>query len=162
MQTAVQCRIAHVVGSSIHVVLDTGMEAVLGIANSYDEAVVIAQTIEIRNMVFDFEKVYEIYPRKIGKKSGIAWLKRHVKSVSRYNLVLEAAANYRDYVRDAEIEPQYTFHFCTWVKKFEDWTNENQPDNPRHPPPAKNALLPELSDDDIERLLLSGPSKKLL
>lgn len=157
--SAVVCRIAHVVGSNVHVVLDNSMEAVLGMAQSYEEAASIAQEIEIRNQNFDFEIVWALYPRKMGKKSGIIWLKRHVRSQSRYDLVLEAVKNYAEYCRDRGTEEQFILHFSTWVKKFEDWISEN---NPNIVVKNRQKGVPELRAFDVERLLLREPSKKLV
>lgn len=74
----------------------------------------------------DFEAIYEIYPRKIGKATGINWLKKHVKTPARFLEVLEACQNYRDFTHREVREEKFILHFSTWVKRWEDWrTQEN-------------------------------------
>ncbi len=153
-------RIAHVVGSNIHVVLDGSMEAVLGIANSYEEAASIAQTIEIRNQNFNFDEVYAHYPLKKGKTMGLKWLKRHVRSQSRYDLLVQAVFNFRKEVAEKGTEPQFIPHFSTWVKRFDDYIDENMATPGGNK--MKDHTTVELNDDDVERLLLGRPSPKLL
>lgn len=140
--------LAHVIGSKRYVVLDGSLEAVLGTCEGYEEAQRLALDIEAKNMGFDFEAVYKIYPRKISKASGIKWLKQNVKSRSRYELLLEAVQNYAKYTKDRDLEEQFIQHFSTWVRRFEDWTNENLKETRVHPQQiAKKTHL------DIEKLL---------
>lgn len=143
-------RIAHVVGSKTHVVLDNDLEGVLGVASSYEEAYALALKLESRNQGFDFEAVYNIYPRKIGKKSGITWLKRNVKSRSRYEILLEAVTNYRNYHKVRGTDEQFLQHFTTWVKRFEDWTTANMPNDMKF---QVTKTLPKVTERDVERLL---------
>lgn len=119
--------IAHVVGSNHFVVLDEEFEAVLGKTEGYENARHLALLIEARNEAFDFERVYEIYPRKGTKASGLKWLRQHVKSKSRFDKVMEAVNNYRRHCTENDTPLKFTLQFVTWVKRFDDWTNENAP-----------------------------------
>lgn len=144
-------KIAHVVGTSTFVVLDVDLEGVLGVASSYEDAYALALTLESRNQGFDFEAVYKIYPRKLGKKTGITWLKRNVKSRSRYSALLEAVMNYERYHKERGTEEQYLQHFVTWVKRFEDWTTDNMPNDMKFQV-SKTPI--KVTEHDVERLLL--------
>lgn len=70
---------------------------------------------------FDFEKVYEIYPRKIGKKLGLQRLYAKVKSEEKYKLLLGAVEAYKDYCDNSIKEEKYIKHFSSWVNEWEDW-----------------------------------------
>jgi len=121
----IKTRLAHVTGTNTYVILDESLEAVLGQAEGSDEALRIASQIESRNQGFDFEAIYKAYPRKISKASGIKWLKMNVRSRTRYDKLLEAVKNYSHYVADKQMDEQFVQHFSTWVRRFEDWTDEN-------------------------------------
>jgi hypothetical protein len=73
----------------------------------------------------DFLMIYRLYPRKMGKASGIKWLRDHVRSRAKFDQVLAACNNYRGYCDSERIEEQYIMHFSTWVKKWEDWSRES-------------------------------------
>jgi hypothetical protein len=127
MTEALRTKLAHVVGSNQYVILDGGLEGVLAVVEGADEARRVALEIEARNQSFDFEEIWKLYPRKIGKKSAITWLKRNVKSRSRYEKLQDAVANYTAHTIVNDTAEQFILHFSTWVKRFEDWTTENMP-----------------------------------
>jgi hypothetical protein len=133
----------------MYVVLDGSFEAVLGFCEGYSEALALSLEIECRNQGFDFEAVWKIYPRKIAKKSGILWLKKNVRSRSRYDLLMQAVNNYAAYCDARSMEEQFIQHFSTWVKKFEDWTTESIKET--FVPPQQISTRPVHLD--IEKLL---------
>jgi len=145
---AVKTRLAHVVGSNMYVVLDGSLEGVLAVVEGADEAQKVALDIEARNQGFDFETIWKLYPRKMGKKSGITWLKRNIKSRSRYEKLLQAVTNYKRFTEDQGTAEQFIMHFTTWVKRFEDWTDENMPGLA-----PLNKIKTKVSALDIENLL---------
>lgn len=122
---SVKTYIAHVTGSRKHVVIDENFEAILAVADSYEEAASAAMHIEASNQTFNFEEIYRLYPRKLGKASGLRWLKNNVKSKSRYDRLVEAVNNYSHHCKELGTEDTFIQHFSTWVKRFEDWTNGN-------------------------------------
>jgi hypothetical protein len=126
--SAVVCKLAHVVGENRYIVLDGELEAVLGIGDSIEAAMEIAKDIEARNLAFNFEQIYDLYPRKVGKSTGIKWLKTNIKSRSRYEKLNEAVRNFASYTEAIDTETPFIPHFSTWVKRFEDWTDENAPE----------------------------------
>lgn len=70
---------------------------------------------------FDFESVYALYPRKLGKASGIKWCATHIKSEAAFNRFRLAVKNYADYVLAHRIDEQYIKHFDSFCRKHQDW-----------------------------------------
>lgn len=71
---------------------------------------------------FDFESIYEIYPRHEGKTKGIAKLKKTIKSIEQYNLLRLAVENYASQ-RLGE-DPKYTKLFSSFVSCWNDYLPE--------------------------------------
>lgn len=70
----------------------------------------------------EIEKLYEIYPRKIGKKKGLEKIKSILKSKPKsYEPIKKAIQNYSSYCALNKIEVQYIKHFSTFVTSWEDW-----------------------------------------
>lgn len=92
----------------------------LNTAEWMGEKVLKEQAIEEKRTL-DFEKIYEIYPRKIGKKLGIQRLQSKVKTDEKYKLLLGAVEAYQDYCANSIKEEKYIKHFSTWVNEWEDW-----------------------------------------
>lgn len=72
-------------------------------------------------LIFDLEGLYKKYPRKLGKKKGIAKLKTIVRSKETYDLVAKAISNYEQSCRLEKKEEQFIMHFSTFVNKWEDY-----------------------------------------
>lgn len=70
---------------------------------------------------FDFEQVYASYPRKLGKQTGISWLKKNVRSEASYQELLLAAVNYKNYCQSEGLEERFIKHFSSWVRTYRDW-----------------------------------------
>lgn len=70
---------------------------------------------------FELERFYELYPRKIGKKRGLAKLKTIVKDQETYDMVKLAIENYGKYCSNQKLEARYIKHFSTFVNSWEDW-----------------------------------------
>ncbi len=76
-------------------------------------------------MNLDFEKLYESYPRKIGKKIGIERCKRFIKSQKEYSDLIKAIENYRRYCSEEALEPRFILHFSTFMTRWEDWASDD-------------------------------------
>jgi hypothetical protein len=70
---------------------------------------------------FDFERIYERYPRKIGKKTGIDRLKRKIRTADKYASLELAVENYRLYHERKQSERCYILHFSTFVNQWENY-----------------------------------------
>lgn len=65
--------------------------------------------------VFDFSLVYQLYPRKTGKKAGLAKLARVIKTKEDYNALLTGVQSFADKNRSTELK--YIPHFSTYVNQ---------------------------------------------
>jgi|GEM_PF-6272893 len=68
---------------------------------------------------FDFESVYALYPRKEGRKKGLARCRSSVKTRSKYDALLLAVKNYAATVTDVA----YAKHFDTFMNCWEDYVD---------------------------------------
>jgi hypothetical protein len=64
------------------------------------------------------ELIYEKYPRKLGKKAGMATLAREIKSFEDAQKILRAVERFRDMVKDRELK--YIPYFSTFINKYID------------------------------------------
>ena len=80
-------------------------------------------------LIFDFEKIYFEYPRKIGKTRGIAKLQKTILNQSDYDLLLLSVQNYAEISRDKQNE--YIKHFSTFVNEWRDYIEIQQTEKPR-------------------------------
>jgi hypothetical protein len=64
---------------------------------------------------FNFDAIYQEYPRKEGKTNGINKLKKIIKNQDQFSLVLEASKKYNRHCKDFKIETRYIKLFSTWV-----------------------------------------------
>lgn len=71
--------------------------------------------------VFDFESLYEKFPRKIGKASGIQICKRKIKTQDQYDSLNQAILNYAAHCQRSNTESKYIKHFSTFMNCWEDW-----------------------------------------
>lgn len=69
----------------------------------------------------DLEAVYQLYPRKEGKKRGMALLRRAATSRARLGEVAQAVRNYADTVAGKEAD--YIKHFDTFMGCWEDYVD---------------------------------------
>lgn len=75
---------------------------------------------------FDFSSIYDAYPRKIGKKSGLERLRKSVKTAEAYADLQRAVENYSRHV--ATTESKFIKHFSTWANSWQDWVDCDAPD----------------------------------
>ena len=73
----------------------------------------------------DFEMIYRMYPRKMGKASGLKWLREHVKSEKTFQELLGACNNYVHHLEQERVEEKFIKWFSTWVKTWRDWLPDN-------------------------------------
>ncbi len=71
--------------------------------------------------LFDFEKVFEKYPRKLGKGAGIKKCKSMIKSAKQYALLNTAVENYAKHVAANVSDEKYIKHFSTFMTNWVDW-----------------------------------------
>lgn len=69
---------------------------------------------------FDFESVYQDYPRKEGRSKGIDKLNREIKTPEDYALFSRAVKNYSKKVDELGAEKRFIKHFSTFVTEWRD------------------------------------------
>ena len=81
---------------------------------------------EPKQDLFNFEEVYKLYPRKMGKKLGMDRCKRKVRTPEKYAQLKVAVENYASHCQRNKTEPQYIAHFSTFMNSWEDWIHPTQ------------------------------------
>ncbi len=84
-----------------------------------------------------FARVYDAYPRKIGRTRGLA---RLAKVPARDLPLLErAVANYAQHCKAHGTEQKFIKHFSSWVTEWRDWIDP--PDRAKRDPTGIDALM---------------------
>lgn len=88
----------------------------------------VTNNTNIRELVYDehvpldrLEELYAMYPRKEGKKRGMAALKKFVKTEEMLERVKRAIERYRADLLKKKTDSKYIKHFATFVNNWEDW-----------------------------------------
>lgn len=74
---------------------------------------------------FDFESIYQKYPRKVGKSSGMAKLAKTIKTVETYEKFTKSVNNFLEEHKIAGTDLKYVPHFSTFVNRWQDYLEEN-------------------------------------
>jgi len=74
------------------------------------------QKIEPEKSKFNLEEIYNAYPKKQGKKKGLDGLS-WIKHQEQFDLILNAAKNYSDFVKANGTDQKYIKMFSTWVNQ---------------------------------------------
>ena len=96
-----------------------------------DERAETAPKNKIKNKIknntcsFDIEAVYQSYPRKAGKKRGIATLEKTIETEQQYQQLLTAVKNYRDEIDANKTEQRFIKQFSTFANNWEDYLETN-------------------------------------
>lgn len=93
---------------------------------------------------FDFEAIYSLYPRKLGKTIGIKRLKMKIKTKEKYDLLKNAAINFKNICEANGVDEKFIPHFATWTSKWEDYIPINE---------AGGIKQESLSLDEITKLI---------
>lgn len=81
----------------------------------------IAQQVERDSQSFDFEIVYQRYPKKVGKQRGLSIAKKQIRSLADFESLQLAIENYKKYLEEQKTEPQFIKHFSTFMGSWRDW-----------------------------------------
>lgn len=71
----------------------------------------------------DYERVYEKFPRKLGKQQGIAKAKRDCKTSQELEALSQAVDRFVAYHREKGTEAQYIPYFSTFMSSWRDWVD---------------------------------------
>lgn len=78
-------------------------------------------THDARATRFDFESLYQKYPRKEGKQKGIKTCQVQIKTDGSYQELSRAIDNYCAHCQKNAIERRYTKQFSTFMSSWRDW-----------------------------------------
>lgn len=102
----------------------------------------------VRVACFDFEKIYQKYPRKEGKQKGIKTCQGQINTEETYQELIKAVDNYCAYCQKNAIERRYTKQFSTFMSSWRDWLEvipqEPESTNKYHP----NSFMAKLSREE--------------
>lgn len=91
---------------------------------------------EIKNKretpVFDFEKAYASYPRKMGKELGMKKCISQIKTESDYNLLLSAIKNYSAACKKKGAGKDFIFKFSNFMNQWRDYVEIELTDEQEH------------------------------
>lgn len=71
--------------------------------------------------VFDFNALYNKYPRKEGKSRGLALCRLQIKTQKDYDELSLAIDRYNAHLRKMNTEPAYYKYFSTFMSSWRDW-----------------------------------------
>lgn len=69
----------------------------------------------------NFDRLYSLFPRKMGKKKGLEKCKRCIKTEAQYLELNLAVENYAKHCKKENIELRFIKHFSTFMASWEDW-----------------------------------------
>ncbi len=70
---------------------------------------------------FDFESLYQKYPKKIGKAKGVAKCRAEITTQEDFDLLATAIERYRSHCKAKGIEEQFIKHFSTFMGSWREW-----------------------------------------
>lgn len=73
---------------------------------------------------FAIEDLYQLYPRKLGKKKGLLTLTQIVKTQQKYDDVKTAIINYSAFLKKEQVESKFIKHFPTFINNYTDWLDQ--------------------------------------
>ena len=91
--------------------------------------------------VFDFDKIYDLYPKKVGRSEGLKRCKSKIKTQKAYDRILIAVGNYSKITEGTN--QRYIKHFSSFMSNWEDYL-EIEPEA-IHSRPCKRAIRACLS-----------------
>lgn len=100
----------------------------------------------------DFESLYLRYPRKLGKKKGIAACKVQIKTQIDFDNLKKAIAKYSAHCDKNRTEDKFIKHFSTFMNSWEDWLEDDAGQVVKN---GKTHVI-EMSDAEYQRELESG------
>jgi hypothetical protein len=74
---------------------------------------------------FDFDSLYQKYPRKEGKSQGYRVLTREIKTPADFENISRAIDRYRAHVEATGTEAKFIKHFSTFMNHWKDWLDPN-------------------------------------
>ena len=74
---------------------------------------------------FNFDLIYDLYPKKVGKKKGLEKCRSQIKTQEQYDNLHKSVERYKKHCIDEKTESQFIKHFSTFMNSWEDWIEES-------------------------------------
>lgn len=110
----------------LHIVRFTGSFCPKPVIHNSTEQNITEQNITEQNSTYayDFDTVYQIYPRKEGKTAGKKIFDREIKTDIDFEILKKAIEKYRDHCKQ-NVESRFIKHFGTFMNNWRDWTSDD-------------------------------------
>lgn len=93
---------------------------------------------------FDFEEIYQLYPRHEGKSEGLKRCKKEIKTPEDFDLLKTAVTRYRTHVAKKKTEPEFIKLFSTFMTSWRDCLDQDFGSvSIKAPPSPPDPLEPE-------------------
>ena len=81
---------------------------------------------------FNFDTIYQEYPKKVGKKIGMERCKKYITTQDQYSNLQSAVKNYTKHCSLEGLDSKYIKHFSSFMNSWEDWIilEDTQVDDP--------------------------------
>lgn len=97
----------------------------LGGAKDKDMDKVKVKVKEEESQLFDFEFVYNLYPKKEGKTKGIEFCQKNIKTKEDYDLLLKAVTRYSKNCRTERTERKFIKLFSSFMSVWKDYAYDD-------------------------------------
>lgn len=77
---------------------------------------------------FDFDSVWILYPKKIGKKEAFGYFNTTIKNEEDFSNIKKAMDNYIKYLKNNQMPAKYIKSGCNWFDAWEDWIEYVEPE----------------------------------
>ena len=85
-----------------------------------------SQTVRVNpHCQFDFNAIYQKYPRKIGKQKGLAKCRTQIKTKELFTLLERAVNKFSEYHANRQTEAQFIPYFSSFMTTWEDWLDDD-------------------------------------
>lgn len=74
---------------------------------------------------FDFESIYQKFPRKVGKTKGLEICRKTILSSIEFDNLFHAVDRYKAHVTNERTEAKYIMHFSTFMSRWTDWSDSD-------------------------------------
>lgn len=104
-------------------------------------------------LVLPLDKIYQEYPRKMGKAAGLKRLAKEIQSENDLSQCLVATQNFVRYHAERKTEEQYLPYFSTFVSTWRDWLDPayGRLDSKSYVDPRTKELLALLEKEEREK-----------
>lgn len=105
---------------------------------------------------FDFDSLYNIYPRKEGKQQGFKKATSRIKTKSSFEKFSKAIKNYVAYCSILKIDKKFIFKFSNFMEHWTDWVDVDPKAMASDELKQKSCKIPDQKNDAAEAAKLEA------